>query len=102
MTEIARSMKRKGYTPLAADNKGGIGFRDSVTKDNGLLEKTVWFDTGKKMKDAKGRLVPRTVSASDELKYAEYIEKGWKPIKPKKKKTTQSKTRKGKVVTGEE
>jgi hypothetical protein len=87
MTEIARSMKKKGYTPLAADDKGGIGFRDSVSKENGLLEKPVWFDTGKKMKDAKGKFVPRTVSAADELKYAEYIEKGWTPVIQKKVKS---------------
>ncbi len=84
MSDIARSMVSKGYTPLAADNFGGIGFRKSLKADSGQLSAPVWFDTGLKMKgvssDGQVISVSRTACAYDESRYKRYLERGWKPI----------------------
>lgn len=87
MSDIARSMKAKGYKPLAADAKGGIAFRRSTTKENNTLLEPVWFDTGMKMKGPGGKEVPRTVCATDEADCEEYARKGWTPVVKKQKKS---------------
>ncbi|MBI5599201.1 MAG: hypothetical protein HY890_05620 [Deltaproteobacteria bacterium] len=77
MSDIAAAMKKKGYMPLLADTRGGIGFKKSFNKKAGALGAGVWFDTGKKMPDG---VTPRTVCAADEAAYEEYTGKGWKPV----------------------
>lgn len=84
MSDIARAMERKGYKPLAANDRGGIGFRASLKEECEELAKPVWFDTGLKMKgESKAGLaveINRTVCARDRRKYREYVANGWKPI----------------------
>ena len=84
MSDIARSMERKGYKPLAANDRGGIGFRASLTEECEELAEPVWFDTGLKMKgvsdEGVGVEVKRTVCARDKRKYREFEANGWKPL----------------------
>jgi hypothetical protein len=88
MTDIAESLRKKGYKALAADSKAGIGFRNSMDRAEMPLKNPVWFDTGLKMKglDAKGKTiqVSRTICAYDEGTYDDYAERGWSPVKPVK------------------
>ncbi|MCK4846095.1 MAG: hypothetical protein KAS88_00375 [Deltaproteobacteria bacterium] len=83
MSDIVRSMERKGFKALAVNDRGGIGFKASFKEDLEELEEPVWFDTGLKMKgiDKNGLTVEvnRSVCARDKQKYREYEANGWKP-----------------------
>ena len=85
MSDIARSMRKKGYEPLATDSFGGIGFKKNlkVSDEEGtlqyeLLAGDVWFDTGKKMQDG---VTPRTVVARNKDQYLENLKKGYSVVK---------------------
>ncbi|VAW37816.1 hypothetical protein MNBD_DELTA02-732 [hydrothermal vent metagenome] len=85
MGDIARSMRKKGYEPLATDSFGGIGFKKNlkVTEEEGPpryepWQGDLWFDTGKRMQDGK---TPRTVVAKSAEQYREYLKKGYLPLK---------------------
>ncbi len=88
MNDIARSMRKKGYEPLAADSFGGIGFRKNLKVSNeedifyeDLWLGDIWFDTGKKMQDG---LTPRTIVARNKEQYAENLKKGYSIVKETK------------------
>ncbi len=90
MSDIATSMRKKGYEPLAVDSFGGIGFKRSLRagNDEGSSELEnwpgeiwpgeKWFDTGKLMQDG---VTPRTVVARTKDQYGEYQKKGYSPVK---------------------
>ncbi len=84
MNDIANSMIKKGYLPLMADKRGGVGFRGSLGSQGARLSRPVWFDTGRKMKsiddDGNPIMVSRTVCARDELSYSQCVANGWSPI----------------------
>ena len=82
MSVIGVSMQKKGYVPLADDGYGGIGLRPSLKNPDKRLETEVWFDTGQRMRDLNGNIVPITVSAGSESRYGEYLRKGWRPLLP--------------------
>lgn len=84
MNDIAHSMRKKGYEPLATDSFGGIGFRKSLKvsdEDSSQCEiwpGEIWFNTGKKMQDG---VTPRTVVARNKDQYAENLKKGYSVVK---------------------
>ncbi len=85
MSDIARSMRKKGYEPLATDSFGGIGFRKNIKVNDdedifyeGLWLGDIWFDTGKKMQDG---VTPRTIVARNRDQYAENLKKGYSVVK---------------------
>lgn len=85
MSDIARSMKRKGYEPLAVDSFGGIGFKKSLKGDDDdgsyqeeLWPGVMWFETGKVMQDG---VTPRTIAARNVEQYRECVKNGYKPVK---------------------
>ena len=49
------------------------------TEKNKIMNKTIWFEIGRTIKNGAGEDIPMTVAARTQLEYEDCLAKGWKP-----------------------
>ena len=76
MTDIAKAMEKKGYTPLTANRFCAIGLRPSLSGFVRRLGMQKWFYNGTYMQDGS----PIAIAAYSEAEAEEFCRRGFRPV----------------------